>query len=775
MIYKEDEVLQSTLEYFKGDELAAKVWMSKYALVNREGEYLEQNPVDMFRRITKEILRVENTYSNALSMEEIYDLFINRKFILAGSNLFGIGNDFTYSSLGNCFVIPSAEDSYAGILQADAEQVQIMKRRGGVGHDLSLLRPKDAKVNNAAKSSTGPVSFMNRFSESTKEAAQSGRRGALMLTMDITHQDIIDFIKAKDDITKITGANISVRVSDEFIEALVDGDETATDIWNTLVYQAWKNGEPGVLFWDRILEESPADCYDDYKTISTNPCGELPLCAYDSCRLGSIILPSFVNQPFTSEASFNWDEFQKVVYNAQRVMDDVVDLEAEKISKLLIKISKEVDRINDIEYNLWKNIKSTLQNGRRTGLGFLGLADALAMLNISYDSEKAISLSRDIASMMAQVSYASSIKMAQERGAFHDYSYNKEKDNPFIKRILASNPTLLADYKKYGRRNIANLTIAPTGSISMISQYSSGIEPVFNLSYTRRRKVDENSPNKMYKDDDGIWWEEYEVIHPMFKKWMELSGSDDVSLSPYGGNTANEINPFRKVDLQSKIQKWIDHSISATYNLPENITPKEVGELMLYSWESGCKGMTVYRENSRHGILINKNPFPQYEGAKRPRIVECDIFMPTVKGVKYVVLVGKIDNKPYEVFAFEHDSLKIKEGYIKKIRRGRYDLLDSNKNVCKEDITSVMSQAEEDRTRLISTALRHGTPIQYIVEQLYKSKSEITSFSKAIARTLNRYAKEIRLGDDICPQCKSKMVMEGGCNVCLQCGYSKCL
>jgi len=776
MNYDESSVLKTALEYFRGDELASKVWMDKYALRNEDGNYLEIHPMQMFGRVASELSRIEGSYKNPILAEEILSMLTSHEVIPAGSGLFGIGNPYSLSSLGNCFVLPSAEDSYAGILQVDAEQVQIMKRRGGVGHDLSNLRPKGSKVNNAAKTSTGATSFMNRFSESTKEAAQLGRRGALMLTMHVDHDNILSFIKAKDDTTKLTGANISVKITDAFIERFVDNEPHAKEIWEALVYQSWKNGEPGVLFWDRIIEESPADCYNNYQTVSTNPCNELPLSAYDSCRLLSIILPSFVIHPFTDKAYFDFNKFSDVAYKAQKLMDDIIDLEAEKIDTILTKVISE-KQPNDIEYSLWLNIRKSLSDGRRTGLGVLGFADMLAMCNISYNRNEAISLAYQMGKTLAIASYTSSIHMARDRGSFKLWSKHKEENNPFINRILQYlDPETVDIYEQYGRRNIANLAIAPTGSISMISQCSSGIEPVFNLSYTRRRKVDDNSPYKMYKDDEGIWWEEYKVVHPQLGRWMEISGCDDISESPYADSTANEIDPLHKVRIQGVMQQWIDHSISITYNLPEKTSAKEVGGLMLYAWESGCKGLTVYRDESRHGILINAPSFKQTDATKRPKLLECDIFMPVVQGEKYVVIVGKLEDKPYEVFAFRNGSVKIKEGYIKKVKKNTYDLLGpSNKEVCMEDITSVMSQAEEDRTRLISTALRHGTPIQYIVEQLYKSKSEITHFSKAIARTLNRYVENLNLGDTFCPQCKSKMIMEGGCSVCMQCGFSKCL
>lgn len=790
--YDEKIVEQETLNYFRGDDLATKVWMSKYALVNNEGNFVELTPLDTFKRISKELFRVESSYPNPLSFEQIFTLFESKYFILGGSNLFGIGNNYSVSSLGNCFVLPSAQDSYSSILQTDAEQVQIMKRRGGVGHDLSLLRPAGTEVSNSAKTSTGAPSFMKRFSESTKEVAQDGRRGALMLTMEITHPDSLTFIETKDDVTKLTGANISIKITDQFIEALSDDTEfplnftlksgnqlvhlvKARTIWDKLIYQAWKNGEPGILFWDRIIEESPADFYKHYKTISTNPCSELPLSAYDSCRLGSLILPTFVKHPFTSDAYFDEKKFVEIVRKCQRVMDDAIDLEEEKIDQILLKVTK--DKIpNKIELTLWQNIKQTLLGGRRTGLGYLGLADMLAMLNIPYNDSKAITFSEHITKLLALNSYTSSIELASERGAFPEYN-KSEIDHTFVSRIINELPdNIKVLYNTYGRRNIANLTLAPTGSIAIISQVSSGIEPVFNLAYTRRRKVDPTNDNKQYQDEDGIWWEEYSVIHPGLKLWAQQQGKKiNLKDNPYIGSTTNEIDPFHKVKLQSRIQYWIDHSISVTYNVPTTITPKEIGDLFLYAWESGCKGLTVYREGSRHGVLVNKPTFQQFDGTKRPKILKCDIYQSTIQSKKYTVLVGLLENKPYEIFAFEDMQIKIKKGFVKKIKRGVYDLLSEDEKVYMDNITTIMSQAEEDRTRLISTALRHGTPIQYIVEQLYKSKSDITSFSKAIARTLNRYAETLRIEEVVCPKCHSKLTMEGGCNVCLQCGYSKCL
>ena len=796
MSYSEREVVEATVSFFKGDDLASQVWMDKYALKNREGEFLEKSPYDMFSRISTEVARVDKKYLKVpYSESEIFELFYNKYFTYAGSCLFGIGNDNNLTSLGNCFVIGNGEDSYAGILQTDAEQIQLMKRRGGVGHDISHLRSKNSFVNNAARTSTGAVSFMNRFSNSTTEVAQGGRRGALMLTMGVTHSDIEDFIESKNDLTKVTSANISVKVDDTFMEKVEEKDPNTLHIWNKIIHQAWKNAEPGVLFWDRIKEESPADCYAEFQTISTNPCGEVPLSAYDSCRLGSLIVSNFVINPFTKDSYFDFDLLGRKAYMAQYMMDDLIDLEEEKINLILNKLNSE-PQINNIEVDLWTKIKTNLLNGRRTGLGFLGLADVFAMLGIKYDVKEAIYLGEEIAKTIACSSYRASIQMAKERGAFPVWNKELEEKNPFINRILLECPDLKKDYEKYGRRNISNLSIAPTGSLAILNQTSSGIEPVFNLSYIRRKRVSADDPKKTVKDDNGEWWQEYTVFHPKFKEWNEINAKligidisqkeyealvEHVVNNPYYGSTTNEINPLQKIRMQGKIQKWVDHSISVTHNLPKVVTEEEVSEFYFEAWLNGCKGVTIYREGSRSGVLINKEDntkeiiFTHNEGYKRPKDVNCDIYSTKIRGEQFIVVIGLIDDKPYEVFAFQFNGkFDLRKGIIRKFKKSRYDILTESLETYSENITVEMTQSEEDRTRMISTALRHGVNIKFIVEQLNKSKSDITSFSKAIARVLNKYViDEVRV-NSICPKCKSILSYSSGCEICLHCGYSAC-
>ena len=611
-MYKKCEVEKIALDYFQGDDLAAAVWVDKYALKSGEDEFYELSPDDTIKRVAKELSRIENTYKNPVSYEVIYNFLEGyKKFVLGGSPLFGIGNDLTLSTLGSCFVIESPYDSYGGIFKADQELAQLMKRRGGVGIDISTLRPRGTDVHNAASSSTGAASFMERFSNTTREVAQEGRRGALMLTLDIEHPDIEEFITAKDDLTKVTGANISVKVTDEFMRHL-ECEHNAV-IWKKLIHQAWKTAEPGVLFWDKIISESPADCYSNFLTISTNPCSELPLCAYGSCLLGAINLYAYVKSPFTKDAYFDYDEFIGNVRLAQRLMDDLIDLECEKITKIRQKITDdpEPEDVKAIERQLWYKIQHKLMMGRRTGLGIMGLADAGAALGLRYGDNDFIKSASDIARIMAVSSYRESVLMAKERGAFPDFHLYKEIDNIYLNRIFAEmDESDITEYHQFGRRNIANLTIAPTGSISILARVSSGIEPVFALNYTRKRKVTADNPNRKIQDSQGDWWEEYQVLHPKFNTYIhtDLSGRKfpEVSITstdidkffdshPYIGSTAHEVDPYRKTLLQAAIQPWIDHSISVTYNLPKETTEEQVAKLYDRAWRLGLKGMTVNR------------------------------------------------------------------------------------------------------------------------------------------------------------------------------------
>lgn len=1158
--------MNKVVEWFEGDELAAHVWKDKYALKG------EETPDDTINRITDEFFRIEQKYDNSLTREQIYDLFKGfKKVIPAGSPLFGIGNKNVTTSLSSCYVIDSPIDSYGGILKTDEELVQLYKRRGGAGFDISTLRPSGSIVNNAAKTSTGAISFMERYSNTTKEVAQQGRRGALMININISHPDILKFITAKDDLTKITGANISVKINDEFMKAVENDTEIqlshprletpviikAKTIWDKLVHQAWKSAEPGVLFWDRIIQESPADCYKHFQTISTNPCctsknhdhfvltnngykeiklitnkdliwipdknkwsetsgyfdsgnaeifkvklsngtelfitnnhklakiiprregskiiyedfeltklsdlsigdpikkykgdieitsnigtyeegiilgwltgdgclsyrnaddtvpttyltywdkehdlayktekiineilnvpisiqsytekygntklilasslitkyfedkynwnlwkfksgfnpylyslskefirgylqsyysadgsiyitksknsaieltsinksillqiknlltifdinsgfsiskkegiskirgkeykaqnlfklsitghenivnfinnigflnkikidkslevldfldkyvrspkfktyckiteiesigiqpvgcinipeyhyfpmediisgnSELPLSAYDSCRLMHVNVYEFVENPFTRKASFNYEAYQNTVYKAQRLMDDMIDLEEEKLNQIIEKIyhDPESPAIKFRELQLWLKIRTSLLHGRRTGLNpLLGLADALAALNIKYDSDEAIAVAEMMAATAAIESYRSSIDMAQERGYFKDWEYKQERENPFLDRVLDAlfnkYPTYEDIYKIYGRRNISNLTIPPSGSVAILAQVSSGIEPVFNLSYTRKRKVTEENERKTFKDGEGQWWEEYTVYHPKFQTWKSMHPSEYIGKSPYDGATTNEIDPLQKVKLQGQIQLWIDHSISVTTNLPETTTEQQVANIYMAAWKAGCKGATVYKEGSREGVLTNKKKvsFEQHDAPKRPKVVLHDVYNITSKGQKWTICVGLLDNKPYEVFATTKLNLNGKySGEIIKHSRGKYDLYIKDIGLF-EDITKDCSDEENLLTRMISTSLRHGADIKFVTDQLDKSEGDITSFGKGIARVLRKYSN-INVSKEICPECSHTLTYEGGCSVCQNCGYSKC-
>lgn len=802
MTYTLEEVKKKTLEYFGGDDLSTNVWIDKYCLKNLNGEFMENSPLMMYKRLADEFSRIEEKYPNPINYNEIRRLLEEQIILPGGSLLFGIGNNYSISSLGNCFVIGNNSDSYGGICQTDQEQAQLMKRRAGVGHDISHLRPANSKVTNAAGTSTGAPSFMHRFSNTTREVAQNGRRGALMLTMDIKHPDIEEFITSKDDLTKVTGANISVKVNDKFMRgASQDLGDRNMIMWRKLIHQAWKSAEPGVLFWDTITRESPADCYENFKSISTNPCGEIPLCTYDSCRLLSINLTKFVDNPFTKEASFNWERFKHVVYIAQKLMDDVVDLEEEKINAILKKIENdpEEDYIKLVEKQLWLKIKTKLLDGRRTGLSGIGLADALAMCNISYGSNLGITTAESIYKQLAISAYKSSIDMAKERGAFLLWNLPAEDENPFINRIIDNiEHSYKGDYLNYGRRNIALLTIPPSGTISLLAKISSGIEPVYQLTYKRRRKVNPEHPNISFVDKNGDCWEEYIVLHPKFEEWNKIKAKElgidtsqeewealveHVFNNPYYKSTAYELNPIDRVKMQAAIQKWVDHSISSTINLPKEATKEDVSNIYIEAWKQGCKGITVYRDGSRDGVLtaVDDKPditFKTNNAPKRPKVLLGDLYTPTVHGKDYIVVVGLYDGKPYEVFACKNN-WNIKGHYscnIIKKARGKYDV-DVKDVMLIEDITSDMSQIEESTTRLVSTSLRHGASIEFLVEQLLKARGNgFQDFSKVIARKLKHYIKdETIVTGATCDNCgSSNLVYEGGCSTCKDCGSSKC-
>ena len=821
---KNTSVSSEALKYFKGNELAASVWQDKYAYTG------DKTPDDMHKRMAKELFRIEKRYPNPLKESFIYSLLKDFKYLIfGGSASFGIGTD-RLVSLANCFAIGNKHDSYGAILELDQELVQLMKRRGGVGLDISHLRPMHSAVLNSAKTSTGAVSFASRFSNSTREVAQGGRRGALMITMHINHPDILRFITVKEDLTQLTGANISIKVNNEFLHNVVNKEDhclkfpinnhdqtkvaiayPAIDLWNLIIEQAWKTGEPGILFWDSVQLLSPADCYSElgFETTTTNPCGEIPLSPYDSCRLAALNIYSFVINPFTPEAKFDFPKLGLYAFFSQKLMDDLVDLEEEKILAIMDKIDKdpEPSSIKSVEKKLWFKILTSLRLGRRTGLGQTGLADAGAALGLRYGSKEFIDFAAEVSKTIALDSYRSSIYMAKDRGAFPGFSREKEVNNLYMKQMMSTianaNPKDFMTYTTYGRRNISNLTIAPVGTGSLMAQVSSGIEPVFNLSYTRRRKVDKDYPDVSFVDQNGDCWVEYKVLHPKFQEWLNIQdyGEDEYSArmtdkelldfyikeSPYYKATTNEINVFDKVTMQGAIQSWIDHSISVTHNLPKDVTKEEISDLFIHAWQVGCKGITIYREGSRSGVLVNENQkekLEQHDAPKRPNPTYTEIFHPTIKGEEYLVLVGFFDkdsSSPYELFCFKKNGVKIsknlKQGFIVKEKRGTYHLLNSEHQIVCQDITSKFKKpVEEFATRIISTALRHGTSIKFIVEQLNKSEGQLHDYNKVIARTLKRYIRDgEEVSGEICSHCGGDdLRYENGCSTCNQCGYSKC-
>ena len=842
--YTEIQLKEAGLQYFNKDLLATNVWLKKYALKEKNTEnYLENNPDETIQRVAREIHRTELKYSNPLSYEEIYDSLKNFKsFIFGGSILFGVGNKDQVSSLGNCFFIDNGADSYGGIFNIDEALVQLMKRRGGVGITLEHLRPASAGVNNAAQSSTGATSFMDRYSNSTREVAQDGRRGALMITMHVNHPDIIDFIMKKDDLSKVTGANVSVKVTDEFMKA-VENDEDyilrfpvesaqphlteqlsynklhkmedgtyvrrvkARDVWNTIIRQAHKNAEPGVLFWDNVIKESPADMYSDlgFKTLGTNPCGEVPLSPFDSCRLGSINLYTLVESPFTKEAEIDWSELAKRAHLAQRFMDDIVDLEEEKILQILTKIDddKEPDFLKRVEKDTWLKVLDVLRKGRRTGIGVLGLGDMFAAIGIKFGTPESTKIAEEIQKIIAVNSYRESVNLAKERGCFPIWNADKEAGNPFLRRIISDNfdNKEYSDYLKYGRRNIANLSIAPTGTLAIICQCTSGIEPVFKIFYRRRRKINPNESGAKvsFTDENGDSWEEYNVIHYPFITWFQmqetrftfngakvfLEGLNEeeleklVAASPWAKSESHSIDYLEKIRMQGAIQKWVDHSISVTHNLPEKITLKEVNDIYFQGWKSGCKGLTIYREGSRTGVLLSKKDaeeFKENHAPKRPRTLEADYFVVTVKGVKFAVIVGiwPKTNRPYEVFAFENPPmLKNTRGVTTKVRKGLYKFVNGEFEI--PNLNLAAGRVEE-RTLTLSASmlLRHGAPIKYVNHVITKIDENVTSFSSALRRCLTKYIDEPE--GEVCPSCGEKLIMQDGCVKCVSpdCGYSRC-
>jgi ribonucleoside-diphosphate reductase alpha chain len=794
-----EDVLQESITYFEGDELSARVFVDKYALRDNDNNILESTPKDMHRRIAKEFARIESKkFKEPLSEDHIYNLLDGFKYIIPqGSILYGCGNPYQIVSLSNCYVVPSPLDSYGGIIRTDQHLVQISKRRGGVGIDLSNLRPRGSKTRNAARSSTGIVSWMERFSNSIREVGQDGRRGALMLTVSIHHPDILDFVSIKNDPAKVTGANISVRLSNEFLQAVENDSEyelrfpvnsnnivrkvRAKDVWNSIIHSAWLRAEPGLLFWDNITEYNAVDCYGEFgfTTISTNPCSELPLCRNDSCRLLIQNLFSYILRPFTSSAQFDFVKFAEHTKIAQRLMDDVIDLELEKIDAIIDKIKSDPEslEVKRVELELWEDIRKKCYNGRRTGLGITGLGDTIAAMGFKYDSDEAARLVHNIFMSFKVAALQSSIEMAKEIGPFPIWDWELEKDSPWLLNLLHESATTYEDIAKYGRRNIGHLTIAPTGSMSILTQTTSGVEPMFRLEpYIRRKKINPSDKNAKvdFVDQNGDSWQEFKVYSPKVKMWMEITGETDLTKSPWYNACAEDINWENRVRLQGIIQKYIDHAISSTINLPENVTEEEVAKIYLAAWKNNLKGITVYRNNCRTGVLVDKKEEVKPVG-KRPKKLACDIHHPTVKGVKYYVAIGLTeDGSPYEIFAGENGIDKdISKGFIQRIRNGRYSLIADNE-VLIEDMGERCSNEEEAVARLASISLRNGVDIQSIVDQLEKTKGSLSGFTKVMTRVLKKYIPDGSKSTELCPECSKPLIYQEGCKKCGNCSWSKC-
>lgn len=837
--YTYDEAFEESLKYFEGDELAARVWVSKYALKDSYGKIYEKSPVDMHWRIANEIARIEKNYPNPITAEEIFGLMDHFKYIIPqGSPMTGIGNDYQVASLSNCFVIgvDGPSDSYGAIIKMDEEQVQLMKRRGGVGHDLSDIRPKGSPVKNSALTSTGLVPFMERYSNSTREVAQDGRRGALMLSVSIKHPDSEAFIDAKMTEGKVTGANVSVKIDDEFMDAAINGkpyiqqypiDSTnpivrkeidAAQLWHKIVHNAWKSAEPGVLFWDTIIRESVPDCYADlgFKTVSTNPCGEIPLCPYDSCRLLAINLYSYVVNPFTAEAFFDYDLFKKHVTIAQRIMDDIIDLELEKIQKILAKIDAdpEGDDVKRTERELWEKIYKKSGAGRRTGVGITAEGDMLAALGLHYGTDEANAFAENVHKVLALSAYRSSVTMAGERGAFSIYDAEREKNNPFINRLREADPELYKEMVKHGRRNIALLTIAPTGTTSLMTQTTSGIEPVFLPVYKRRRKVNPGDAEVHidYVDETGDAFEEYLVFHHKFMVWMKVNGydvdkkystdeiDDLVKKSPYYKATSNDVDWMMKVKMQGSIQKWVDHSISVTINMPADVKEEIVNDLYIEAWKCGCKGCTVYREGSRSGVLISakdKKEIPECKRPEvtevRPKVLEADVVRFQNNKEKWVALVGLLDNVPYEIFTGLLDD---DEGIMlpKTVVKGRiiknydengnkhYDFQFENKRGYKTTIEGLSEKFNKEYwnyAKLISGVLRWRMPIDQVIKlvsSLEFDNDNINTWKVGVERALKKYVVDgTEAKGQKCPNCGNEtLIYQEGCLICKTCGSSRC-
>lgn len=847
--YSQEEAYEASLKYFGGDELAARVWVNKYAMKDSFGNIYECSPEDMHWRIARELARVERKYPNPLSEEQIFELLDHFRYIIpAGSPMTGIGNDFQVASLSNCFVVglDGDADSYGAIMRVDEEQVQLMKRRGGVGHDLSHLRPKGTPVNNSALTSTGLVPFMERYSNSTREVAQDGRRGALMLSVSIKHPDSEAFIDAKMTEGKVTGANVSVKLDDEFMRAAIEDkpyvqqfpidspnpvvkkEVSARKLWEKIVHNAWKSAEPGVLFWDTIIRESIPDCYADlgFRTVSTNPCGEIPLCPYDSCRLLSINLYSYVENPFTAEARFNMEKFQRHVALAQRLMDDIVDLEMEKIDRIMEKIAQDPqsDEVKGAEYHLWEKIKRKSGMGRRTGVGITAEGDMLAALGLRYGTQEATDFSVSVHRQLALSAYGSSVNMAKERGAFEIYDAKREENNPFVLRLKEADPALYEDMRQYGRRNIACLTIAPTGTTSIMTQTTSGIEPVFMPVYKRRRKVNPNDTNVHvdYVDEVGDSFEEYIVYHRKFLTWMEAQGIDTtqrytqeeidalVARSPYYKATANDVDWLMKVKMQGAIQKWVDHSISVTVNLPNSVDEALVNQLYQEAWRSGCKGCTIYRDGSRSGVMVSVSkkdgkkasaqPTEEMPPCKhpevtevRPKVLDCDVVRFQNNKEKWLAFVGLLDGYPYEIFTGLQDDDEgimlpksvVKGKIIKQVNEDgtkRYDFQFENKRGYKTTVEGLNEKFNPEYwnyAKLISGVLRYRMPIDHVIKlvgQLQLDDESINTWKNGVERALKKYVSNgTKAKGQKCPNCGGEtLVYQEGCLICTNCGASRC-
>ena len=850
--YTYDEAFEASLKYFAGDELAARVWVNKYAMKDSFGNIFEQSPDQMHWRIANEVARIEKKYKNPMSAEQVFELLDHFRYIIpAGSPMTGIGNNHQVASLSNCFVIglDGNADSYGAILRVDEEQVQLMKRRGGVGHDLSHLRPKGSPVNNSALTSTGLVPFMERYSNSTREVAQDGRRGALMLSVSIKHPDAEAFIDAKMTEGKVTGANVSVKIDDEFMQCAIEGktytqqfpidskepqftkDVDAKALWEKIVHNAWKSAEPGVLFWDTITRESIPDCYADlgFRTVSTNPCGEIPLCPYDSCRLLSINLYSYVVNPFTPEAYFDFDLFKKHVFMAQRIMDDIVDLELEKIDAIMAKIKTDPqnDEVKGTEYHLWEKIKKKSGMGRRAGVGITAEGDMIAAMGLRYGTQEATDFSVSVHKTLALTAYRSSVEMAKERGAFEVFDAKREENNPFLLRIKDADAELYADIMKYGRRNIACLTIAPTGTTSLMTQTTSGIEPVFLPVYKRRRKVNPNdeSVHVDYVDEVGDSFEEYIVYHKKFMTWMEVNGYDTtkkytqeeidqlVAKSPYYKATANDVDWLMKVKMQGAIQKWVDHSISVTVNLPNDVDEQLVNRLYVEAWRSGCKGCTIYRDGSRSGVMISVSKKDKKENAAaadvenapgvpckrpevtevRPQVLDCDVVRFQNNKEKWVAFVGLLNGYPYEIFTGLQDDEEgivlpktvVKGKIIKNVDetgKRRYDFQFENKRGYKTTVEGLSEKFNPEYwnyAKLISGVLRYRMPIDHVirlVSSLQLKSESINTWKNGVERALKKYITDgTEAKGQKCPQCgQETLVYQEGCLICKNCGASRC-